>query len=137
MEDPFHQWGLDFIGEIYIPSIVQHKWILTETNYFTKWIEVVPIRNVNDTVIMKLMLENIFFGFGLPHKPVTNNAQPFKYVKMINFWKNHNVILTHSTHYFLQGNGLVEFTNNILVRIIKNMLSENKKKWDSKLVYAL
>jgi hypothetical protein len=35
---PFQQWGLDFIGEIHPTSSGQHKWILTATDYFTKWI---------------------------------------------------------------------------------------------------
>ena len=37
-ERPFQQWGLDFIGEIHPSSSGQHKWILTATYYFTKWI---------------------------------------------------------------------------------------------------
>jgi hypothetical protein len=44
VQAPFQQWGLDFIGEIHPPSAAQHQWILTATDYFTKWIEVVPTR---------------------------------------------------------------------------------------------
>ena len=43
-ERPFQQWGLDFIGEIHPPSSGQHRWILTATDYFTKWIETIPCR---------------------------------------------------------------------------------------------
>jgi hypothetical protein len=45
--------------------------------------------------------------------------------------------LVHSTPYYPQGNGLVESSNKTLVRIIKNLLAENKKAWDSKLKFAL
>jgi len=38
-EKPFQQWGLDFVGEIHPSSSGQHKWILTATDYFTKWIK--------------------------------------------------------------------------------------------------
>lgn len=41
---PFQQWGLDFIGEIHPMSSAQHRWILTATNYFTKWIEAISTR---------------------------------------------------------------------------------------------
>nr|KUM48001.1 hypothetical protein ABT39_MTgene4996 [Picea glauca]QHR86575.1 hypothetical protein Q903MT_gene578 [Picea sitchensis] len=34
----FQQWGIYFIGEIHPPSSGQHRWILTTTNYFTKWV---------------------------------------------------------------------------------------------------
>jgi hypothetical protein len=40
---PFQQWGLDFIGEIHPASSGQHRWILTATDYFTKWIEAVGL----------------------------------------------------------------------------------------------
>jgi len=52
VEEPFQQWGLDFIREIHPTSSGQHKWILTATDYFSKWIEVVPTRNANDSVII-------------------------------------------------------------------------------------
>jgi hypothetical protein len=55
MEAPFQQWGLDFIGEINPTSPGQHKWILTSTNYFTKWIEVVPTRQAIDVVIIQFL----------------------------------------------------------------------------------
>eukprot|EP00253_Pinus_taeda_P031516 PITA_31516 len=51
-ERPFQQWGLDFIGEINPLSSGQHRWILTATDYFTKWIEAIPCRQANDSTII-------------------------------------------------------------------------------------
>ena len=34
--EPFEQWGLDIIGEIKPNSSLQHKYILTESDYFTR-----------------------------------------------------------------------------------------------------
>lgn len=45
--------------------------------------------------------------------------------------------LVHSTSYYPQGNGLAESSNKSLVRIIKKLLEDNKKSWDSKLKFAL
>ena len=44
VEAPFQQWGLDFIGEINPISSGQHTWILTTTDFFTKWVEAIPTR---------------------------------------------------------------------------------------------
>ena len=44
--------------------------------------------------------------------------------------------LVHSTSYYPQGNGLAESSKS-LIRIIKKLLDDNKKNWDSKLKYAL
>jgi hypothetical protein len=61
-ESPFQEWGLDFIREIHPHSSAQHKWILTATNYFTKWVEAIPTRNATDSE------ENILSRFGYPKR---------------------------------------------------------------------
>jgi hypothetical protein len=58
---PFQQWGLDFIGEIHPASSGQHRWILTATDYFTKWIEAIPTRSASHKVIIGF-LEDIIVG---------------------------------------------------------------------------
>ena len=55
---------------------------------------------------------------------------------MVKFYKDYNIILSHSIVYYPQGNGLVESSNKILVRIIKKLLQDNKKAWHNKLKYA-
>ena len=45
--------------------------------------------------------------------------------------------LVHSTSYYPQGNGLTESSNKSLVRIIKKLLENNQKSWDSKLMFSL
>jgi transposase InsO family protein len=86
---------------------------------------------------MKVLETNIFARFGCPRKLVTNNAHAFKSKAMIYFCGNYNIILTHSTPYYPQGNGLTESSNKTLIKIIKKLLVENKKSWDSKFKYAL
>jgi hypothetical protein len=71
---PFQQWGLYFISEINTPFSGKHKWILIATEYFTKWIEVVPTRNSTDKVIMNFLETNIFARFGCPRNIITENA---------------------------------------------------------------
>ena len=107
------------------------------TDYFTKWIKATLVRNATDVVIIKFLTENILSRFGCPRKLVTDNAQSFKSEKLINFCQNHNIILSQSTPYYPQGNGLAESSNKSIVRIIKKLFSQNKKNWDSKLVYTL
>jgi len=65
---PFQQWGLDFIGEIHPSSSGQHRWILTATDYFTKWIDAIPCRQANDSTIMQFLESNILSRFGYLEK---------------------------------------------------------------------
>jgi ribonuclease HI len=73
---PFQQWGLDFIGEIHPASSGQHRWILTATDFFTKWIEAIPTRSASHKVIIGF-LEDLITRFGCPNKIVTDNAAAF------------------------------------------------------------
>eukprot|EP00253_Pinus_taeda_P028990 PITA_28990 len=134
---PFQQRGLDFIGEIHPSSSGQHRWILTATDYFTKWIEAIPCRQPNDSIIIQFLETNILSRFGCPKKIITDNAAAFKSKKMINFCHKYHITLGHSTAYYPQGNGLAESSNKSLINIIKKVLEENKKNWHKKLVNAL
>ena len=44
IDEPFQQWGIDFIGPLNPPSIAGHSYILTIMDYFTKWVEVIPTK---------------------------------------------------------------------------------------------
>ena len=126
VEAPFQQWGLDFIGEINPTSSGQHRCILLATDYFTKWVEVVPTRKATDVVIIEFLVSNIMSRFGCPRKIVTNNAKAFTSTKLVKFCSDYNIILSHSTAYYPQVNGLDESSNKSLVRIIKKLLEDNK-----------
>lgn len=137
VEAPFQQWGSGFIGEIHPSSSAQHKWILTATDYFTKWIESIPSRNATESVIIKFLETNILSRFGCPRKNIIDNAVAFKYKRMDDFCYKYHIILGHSTTYYPQGNGLAESSNKSPINIIKKLLDQNQKSWHSKLVHAL
>jgi hypothetical protein len=136
VEASFMQWGLEFIGDIHLPSSMQHIWILTTTDYFTKWIEAIPMKQATDTVIIQFLETNILSRFMCPIKIIIDNMTAFNSKKMEKFCKDYNITLGHSTMYYPQGNGLAESSNKILTKIIKRLLQDNKKDWHKKLIYA-
>ena len=93
VEAPFQQWGLDFIGEINLSSSGQHKWILTVTNYFAKWIEAMPTWRATDTVIIQFLEEKILSRFRVPKKIITDNVVAFKSKKMVDFCNKYHICL--------------------------------------------
>ena len=137
VEAPFQQWGLDFTGEINPISSGQHKWILTAIDFFTEWIEAIPTRQATDTIIIDFLLSHILSRFGCPRRLITDNAQAFSSSRLVKFCNEYNIVLSHSTTYYPQGNGLAESSNKSLMRTIKKLLQENKKAWNAKLIYAL
>ena len=96
-----------------------------------------PTRRAIEVVITDFLENNILARFGFPKRIVIDNAPDFKSKKMINFYHKYNISLNHSTSYYPQGNGLAESSNKNPVRIIKKLLEENKRAWNTKLKYAL
>eukprot|EP00253_Pinus_taeda_P021012 PITA_21012 len=133
----FQQWELDFIGRIHPASSRQHKWILIATDYFTKWIELIPTKQAIGVVIISFLKNNILSRFGCPNKLITDNTTTFKSKRMVEFCHKYHIILGHSTAYHLQGNRLAESSNKSLVNIIKKLLKMNKKSWHKRLANAL
>ncbi len=43
----FRGWGMDMIGQINPPLSKGHKFILVATDYFTKWVEAIPLKKVD------------------------------------------------------------------------------------------
>ena len=100
IESPFQQWGLDFIGEINPTSSNQHRWILTTTYGFSKWVEAIPIKQATNFVFIEFLISNILSRFGCPNKLVTDNIKVFSSTKMVKFCSDYNISLAHSTTYY-------------------------------------
>ena len=62
---PFRGWGLDFIGQINPPSSKGHCFVLVD--YFTKWTEAVPLKNMTHKEVIEFITEHIIHIF-LFHK---------------------------------------------------------------------
>jgi hypothetical protein len=72
MSWPFRGWGLDFIGEIHPRSSKGYRFILVATDYFTKWTEAVPFRNMTLQEVISFVQEHIIYLFGVPQTLTTD-----------------------------------------------------------------
>jgi hypothetical protein len=123
-DSPFSKWGLDFIGPINPLSSTGQVFILTTTNYFTKWVEVVPLKHSTDEQVISFLGNNIFSIFGLPLEIITDNGPAFIYAKLNHFLPKLGVKHFTSSTYYPQGNGQAESTNKNLVRMMKRLIED-------------
>ena len=63
IEEPFQQWGLDFIGPISLASSAGHQYIITAIDYFTKWVEAKAMKKMTSEVVCEFLKENILVRF--------------------------------------------------------------------------
>jgi hypothetical protein len=53
------------------------------------------------------------------------------------FFFKYGIVLSHSSNYYPQGNGLAESSNKNIMNIVKKIVGGNKKSWDRKIKYSL
>jgi len=114
VEQPFAQWGLYVISPINPKSRKDHSYIITSTDYFTKWKEVVALRNADLEQLIHFLKENILSKFGVPKKFITDNGSIFIGSKFTKFCGEYGIIMGKSSNYHLEGHGLVESTNKMI-----------------------
>jgi hypothetical protein len=116
---PFREWGLDFVEEVHPSSSKGHIFVLFATNYFTKLIEVVPLKNMTHKEVIKFVEEHIIHRFGIPQTLTTNQGASFMSHQFKEFANTLKIKLLNSLPYYAQANGQLESSNKILIKLIK------------------
>jgi hypothetical protein len=63
---PIRDWGLYFVDEIHPSSSKGHWFVLVATDYFTKCIEVIALKNMTRKEVIEFITEHIIHRFGIP-----------------------------------------------------------------------
>jgi hypothetical protein len=134
---PFDAWGIDVIGPIDPPSSEGHRFILAATDYFSKWAETVPLREVKSDNVINFLERNIIYRFGIPHRITSDNAKAFKSNKMHRFMAKYKIKWTYSTGYYPQANGAIEAFNKTLGKILKKTVTRHRRDWPDRLFESL
>jgi transposase InsO family protein len=134
---PFRGWGLDFICEIHPSSSKGHRFVLVAIDYFTKWIEVVSLRNMTHREVISFVLEHIIHRFGIPQTLTTDQGAAFMSQQFKAFATSLRIKLVNSSPYYAQSNGQAEASNKILIKLIKKKIDEHPRRWHEVLSEAL
>jgi hypothetical protein len=54
-----------------------HRFVLVAIDYFTNWMEVVPLKNMTHKEVIDFMLEHIVHRFGIPNTLTTDQEASF------------------------------------------------------------
>jgi len=102
---PFRGWAIDLIGQIYPPSNKGHKFILVATDYFTKWVEAIPLKKVTSANIIDFVKEHIVYRFGFPQTITTDQGTMFTSGEFDKFAISMGIKVLNSSPYYAQANG--------------------------------
>ena len=68
---------MDLIGKIYSASSNGHNFILVGTNYFTKWVEAIPLKKAKHKDVIEFIKEHIIHRFKIPQSITTDQGTVF------------------------------------------------------------
>jgi hypothetical protein len=130
--EPFEKWGIDFVGPINPPSN-QFKYILVCTYYLTKWVEVHPLKNIQEEQVVEFIYDNIFTRFGMPREIVSDRGAQFTSKLITDLMELYKIKHRKTTTYHPQENGQVEVTNRELENILTKTVQFHHRDWANKL----
>jgi hypothetical protein len=123
----FRGWVLDFIGEIHPSSSKGHRFVLVATDYFTKWTEVVALKNMTHKEVIEFTTEHIIHRFGIPQTLTTDQGTSFMSKEVCEFAELYRINLLNSSPYYGHANGQAESSNRTLINSIKKKIYDNPK----------
>ena len=130
---PFKAWGIDVIGPISPPSGRGHRFILTITDYFSKWVKAVQLTEVKTTNIINFIKHYHIHQLDVLRRFIHDNDPQFASQIFYRFgdkYQNQNVT---STAYNPVADGLAEAFNKTIIKIVKKFGSTSKWDWNKKL----
>ena len=111
------------------PSTDGHKYIIVVVDYFTKWVEAMPMFNYKADTVAHLFFNHIITHFGVPQQLVSYHGSHFEDVVFTNLSTMLKFEHQYSCAYYPQGNSQVEDVNKILKILLQQMVNKHKYNW--------
>ena len=127
--NPLDRLGIDILGPL--PETKNKtKYLLVIGDYFTRWMEALPLPNQKAEVVAKTLVHEFISNFGVPLEIHTDQGKNFESVLFREVCRLLEIKKTRTTPYHLASNGLVERFNRTLAKMIKGFVGDNQDNWD-------
>uniref|UniRef100_A0A2N9J4N8 Uncharacterized protein n=1 Tax=Fagus sylvatica TaxID=28930 RepID=A0A2N9J4N8_FAGSY len=133
---PFDAWGLDVVGPL-PKSSAGHLYILAATDYFSKWAEVISLKEVKKENVVNFIRTHLIYRYGVPRYIMTDNGKPFYNSLMDQLCEKFGFKQYKSSMYNAPANGLAEAFNKTLCNLLKKVVERSKRDWHERIGEAL
>lgn len=119
------QWVLDILGP-FPRAIGNHRFVLVDVDYFTKWAEAEGLANIRDVDVRKFVWKNIVTRFGVSDSLISDNGLQFDSKTFRTFCRDLSIKNKYSTPVYLQSNDQAKATNKAIMNGLKKRLDSAK-----------
>lgn len=138
VSEPWHTIGIDIMGPF--PTTARKKrFLLVLVDYFTRWIEVFPLRRTTSIDIAQILINEVFSRYGMPTFILSDNGPQFISTLFEQFCKILDIQQKFTANYHPQTN-LTERVNRTLKPMLSIFSHKHPHSWDKeiqKLAFAI
>ncbi|XP_043710581.1 uncharacterized protein LOC122659543 [Telopea speciosissima] len=113
---PFRGWALDLIGKVTPPLAQGHTFVIVATDYFTTWVEAIPMKSINQADVIRFLKLEIIHRFGLLETLTNDNGSIF---------------------FGGEGNSQAEASNKVIKINLSKVFNDNPRSWAEVLLEVL
>ena len=127
--NPFDRIAMDLIGPL--PETMRNNvYVLTITDYCTRWAEAIPIPNKTAQTVADAVLKHVFYRHGMAKVLLTDNGKEFTANYFQDICKLLKVRRVTTTSYRPQTDGLTERFNKTLMQMTSQFVNDYQDDWD-------
>ena len=130
---PFEVIGIDFFGPLKPTSTLGNNHVLVITDYFTKWVEAIPLPDQTALTTCKALMNKIIFKHGPPKILISDRGANFTSNLFKEICNALKIKHRTTTAYHPQTNGLTERFNKTVVEMLRKYISEGFQNWEEML----
>ena len=130
--EPWERLGIDITGP-HPASSKGNIYILTVIDHFSKWVELIPMRNQEAATVAKLLMDRVICVHGCPLQILTEQGANFESSLFRELCKLLAVDKIRTTPYKPSTNGNIERFHGTMHAMLAKLISENQRDWDQKL----
>ncbi|XP_073014563.1 uncharacterized protein [Primulina eburnea] len=121
-----HDLKMKALNYVLMEGDLYRKWL---DDFFTKWVEPVPLKKADQGDVINFGKENIIRRFGIPESLTTDQGTMFTGSDMREFAVDHGIKLINASPHYPKSNGQAEASNKVLIKILQKMMEENPRDW--------
>ncbi|CAF1393237.1 unnamed protein product, partial [Rotaria sp. Silwood1] len=138
VREPWHTIGVDIMGPFSITQR-QKQYLLVVVDYFTRWVELFPLRTTTSSDIANILVNEIICRWGCPTYILSDNGPQFISELFTNICSSLGIKNKNTSNYHPQTN-MTERVNRNLKPMLAQYAQENPQSWDqhlSKLAFSI
>ena len=131
VREPWHTIGVDIMGPF--PTTQRQKqYLLVVVDYFTRWVELFPLRTTTSYDIARILVDEIICRWGCPTNILSDNGPQFISELFTSICSSLGIRNKNTSNYHPQAN-MTERVNRNLKPMIAQYTQENPHSWDKHL----